>query len=168
MYSIEDGRQIYLSEEQINLLKTLVQPGAEFDDYGSPENEHAVLFKKLFDQQRSDAGAMWVSVYECQQCYGGPEEGGWWYWHYSLEVSEGSTIPEVLVDWFNKWCAQYHDETHEVFDVMIPITMDDLLKATTNDPVLCRSYPIERGYKKMIVLEAQLGSQNTIGRPYYC
>lgn len=35
----------------------------------------------------------WVSVYHVQQCYGGPEEGGWWYYHYNC-------IESHLVFWF--------------------------------------------------------------------
>lgn len=30
---------------------------------------------------------VWVSVYRHSRCYGGPEEGGWWYDRYYLEGS---------------------------------------------------------------------------------
>ena len=28
---------------------------------------------------RDDNAVKWVSIYHARQCYGGPEEGGWWY-----------------------------------------------------------------------------------------
>ena len=37
----------------------------------------------------SPADPCFVSVYRCQRCYGGPEEGGWWYDRNVLEGSIG-------------------------------------------------------------------------------
>lgn len=39
------------------------------------------------DEAYSEAQACFVSLYRREQCYGGPEEGGWWYTRLSLDGS---------------------------------------------------------------------------------
>jgi hypothetical protein len=29
----------------------------------------------------------WLSLYDVERCYGGPEEGGWWYDHWTHHMS---------------------------------------------------------------------------------
>ena len=39
----------------------------------------------------------WLNIYEPIQCYGGPEEGGWWYWYLrptsSMLVDKDAPLP---------------------------------------------------------------------------
>ena len=36
-----------------------------------------------------------ISIYEVNECYGGPEEGGWWYWTWTLESTRSIPHDEV-------------------------------------------------------------------------
>lgn len=36
-----------------------------------------------------------ISIYEVNECYGGPEEGGWWYWDWTLESTRSLPHDEV-------------------------------------------------------------------------
>lgn len=39
------------------------------------------------DKEYNEAEACYVSLYRKEQCYGGPEEGGWWYDVWTLDGS---------------------------------------------------------------------------------
>lgn len=180
MLTIEDGRQIYLSETDIDLLKTLLQPGAEFDDDGYPENDPAILYQKLSDQRRSNPSALWVSVYEETQQYGGPEEGGWWYTHSELTDGQGFTNPEKLVEYYNQAYQQLCDEYHCLYPLadtdQYALTLDYLERCVAAayesdydcDPMCTARFRVDRGETLVLCIEVQLGSQQTVGRPVYC
>jgi len=174
--TIEDGRQIYLSETDLNLLKTLLRPGADFDDDGYPENDQAILYQKLVDQQRIDPSALWVSVYEEMQQYGGPEEGGWWYTHYELSNGRGFTDTEKLLDYYNAAYQELSDD----YDCVLPlvkgaISLMDLEASVAAaqqsdydcDPMCTTRFNVDKGVKLMLCIEVQLGSQATVGRPCF-
>lgn len=38
---------------------------------------------------------VWVNVYKIERCYGGPEEGGWWYNHYECIHSVETTTDQA-------------------------------------------------------------------------
>lgn len=174
--TIEDGRQIYLSEEQIDLLKTLLQPGADMDDDGYPENDQAVLYVKLSDQRRSRQGALWVSLYEETQQYGGPEEGDWWYTHHELLDGQGFTELDKLLKYYNELYAAMRSEYHCMYGLENTLTLEDLERSVAAaqqgdydcDPMCVTRFKVQRHEELTLCIEVQLGSQQTHGRPYYC
>lgn len=46
-------------------------------------NELEELYR-TYQAQSKDPKPVYVSLYEVERCYGGPEEGGWWYNSYQL------------------------------------------------------------------------------------
>lgn len=56
-------------------------------------------------------GRVWVSFYEAAQCYGGPEEGGWYYDTLTLiDSTECTTMSEVAAA-RRKYAGREHDQT---------------------------------------------------------
>ncbi len=56
-------------------------------------------------------GRVWVSFYEAAQCYGGPEEGGWYYDTLTLiDSTECATMGEVDAA-RRKYAGREHDQT---------------------------------------------------------
>ena len=56
-------------------------------------------------------GRVWVSFYEAAQCYGGPEEGGWYYDRLTLiDSTECTTMGEVAAA-RRKYAGREHDQT---------------------------------------------------------
>ena len=56
-------------------------------------------------------GRVWVSFYESAQCYGGPEEGGWYYDRLTLiDSTECTTLAEVAAA-KRKYSGREHDQT---------------------------------------------------------
>jgi hypothetical protein len=173
--TLENGRQIYLGETDIELLKTLLRPGADFADDGCPENDQAILYQKLSDQLRVDPSALWVSLYEETQQYGGPEEGGWWYTHYELSNGRGFTDTEKLLDYYNDALVDLMDVyTYDPVTICLlttPALASSVAAAQQSDydcdPMHTTRFTVDRGVKLMLCIEVQLGSQATVGRPCF-
>lgn len=179
MTNIEDCRQLYLTEKEIDLLKTLVLPGTDFDDDGSIKSDctdeahvASTLYEKLRKQRRGDAGALWVSIYERGDMYGGPEEGGWWYSHYTLVNSRGFTDAESTVAEFNKMCADFAGDDATLHPLTVTALTPKL--ARSDDAgylVTAQSFnagTTADGQTIIVMIETQLGSQMTVDRPFYC
>ncbi len=49
-----------------------------------------------------EAQPAFVSIYNHERCYGGPEEGGWWYDVYQLEGSKAFQSREEAEAWLEK------------------------------------------------------------------
>lgn len=92
----------------------------------------------------SENRMVWVTVYGRRLCYGGPEEGGWWYDH--DEVVESIQLPvrvaqevlkakQVLVEEANKARRPYHS--------------------------------VLGGYKEWVTIEDEKGQHATRHRPQY-
>jgi hypothetical protein len=52
----------------------------------------------------------YVSVYRVDRCYGGPEEGGWWYKRYVLEGSLPFANPTAAESWLDVAKAEVEAE----------------------------------------------------------
>lgn len=78
---------VTLTKEQLELIKNLVADDVNFCDDGSVDiwNEDAKvmnagqIFKQCEIAEHVGVQVAWLSVYEMQRAYGGPEEGGWYY-----------------------------------------------------------------------------------------
>ena len=56
-------------------------------------------------------GRVWVSFYEAAQCYGGPEEGGWYYDTLTLIDSTECTSMSEVASAKRKYSGREHDQT---------------------------------------------------------
>lgn len=74
----------------------------------------------------NEAKQTFVSIYRCQQCFGGPEEGGWWY---NRLILEGS-IPFPAKEDAEKWL----DEAKKQVEKQNEIEAPDRHKAMENLP----------------------------------
>lgn len=83
-----------------------------------------------------------VSVYNRELCYGGPEEGGWWYDWYSLETNE--RVPNNVVDVEQK-----------------------IQELAARFPESENYYSVNGGHTYTIFVEYRAGSMNTTKRPRY-
>lgn len=174
MAELDWCKQIFVTDDEIDLLKTLLAPGTDFTDDGDVNEEatedvqkQTKLFNRLYKQRRGDAEAIWVSVYDMQQCYGGPEEGGWWYWANYLTSSRASTEVKDIVNFWNESCAA------GLTDASLTIDADRLHRAIQDmqdGQLVVLEAPIirDRGEERWVVIELQLGCKMTTERPIYC
>ena len=176
MITIEDCRQLYLTEKEIDLLKTLVLPGTDFDDDGSIKSDctdeahvASTLYEKLRKQRRGDTGAVWVTTYELGDMYGGPEEGGWWYTHYTLLSSRGFTNIESALEDYNSTCKELASDAGQMFEEETITSITPKVTNSDNAGYHIASTRIRDFDMTLVVMmETQLGSHATVDRPFYC
>jgi len=94
--------------------------------------------ENLVEEFGEDLGGYYVSIYNVESCYGGPEEGGWWY------------------DWYVYVGARYY-ETEEEARNQVPIIREKIeegdaerelerIQATANMPEGNSPYLDTEGY----------------------
>ena len=101
---------IFLTLEQLELVRQLVKPSIEYDDDGDmniwAEDENAMNAAQIYRQteiaNKIELQLAWLTVYEVHREHGGEEEGGWGYDHWTLRVTEAHDSIEELVRNFNE------------------------------------------------------------------
>ena len=101
---------IFLTVEQLELVKQLVKPSIEYDEEGEmdiwAEDDNAMNAAQIYRQveiaNKVELQVAWLSVYDVHRAYGGEEEGGWGYDHWTLRVTEVHDSIEELVRNFNE------------------------------------------------------------------
>ena len=112
---------------------------------------------------------MFVTIYNVEQCYGGPEEGGWWY------------------DWWTP-CESFEVANREAADQLCTL-VGDYCKLKTDSEAMQRArntanmpegdspYRDTEGYipkgwgdggEYRVVCEEERGSRQSTETPYYC
>lgn len=180
MTTISDCRHLYLSEKEMDLLKTLLGPGTDFDDDGYPNDKASEetqmltrLYSRLVKQRRGDASAIWVSTYSIQNMYGGPEEGGWWYDHHSLATSKGFTEAEEAIDCYNQTIRDimkaYDLTEHSIAAADLTLLKTRIESMEDGNLVVIQDCLQTDKYEWLeVVIELQLGCMQTTERPIYC
>lgn len=118
----------------------------------------------------TESETCFVSIYHQNQCYGGPEEGGWWY--PVLKLEGGTPFPT------RKAAEDYIKIAEEEVKADNKSTQPDRNRATANLPdEESASYPegyIPTGWSDggelVILIESELGSRDNSNapRPTYC
>ena len=67
----------------------------EDDESKEPDNDMDLAYERY----KLTNKLVYVSLYETERAYGGPEEGGWWYDEYKLEGSKAFTDEEEALDY---------------------------------------------------------------------
>lgn len=89
-----------------------------------------------------DNQIVYVNVYSIERCYGGPEEGGWWY------------------NWFN--CIESYPCRNEVSDLM-----QEQLEKEYNHIKHGDIYSVLGGTDLAVYIEQKPAESQTKERPYY-
>ena len=135
-----------------------------------------------------------ISIYEANECYGGPEEGGWWYWDWTLESTRSIPHAEVS-DYLRQLCEDYgsmsDNEHHPDFEAMSEAYYAFLLETQTqinsykfldyatvgdfaSNPHLTHEVTLwkDNSYHAhtqiCVVFEWAPGMCSTTSRPHYC
>ena len=109
-----------------------------------------------------------LSVYSVTQCYGGPEEGGWWYSFYDLEVTKhfySWEAAEKAYDSLTEWAEEQTKERKRAATLALANMPEG------NDPYLDTEGYIPRhqvGDEEIyLVVEKERGENQTTERPHY-
>ena len=166
---------IDLNEDEISDLLTLLEPSS---DEGDPGEQLYLKLWKLRHQNPIVNNMYFINVYDREQQYGGPEEGGWWYHSMICEGSYGYdcvdwnqiSIPDFrfLIDMFIEQ-LQTEFEGDEVFNFL----NNDNLKTEITEALLRNDYfeyaELDHyGVGRVVAIERQPGAQHNLNRQHYC
>lgn len=172
-----------LDDQQARLIMDLIAPSIEHDADGNIDPDvnpdAANIAQQLNQAQRSDLAILYVSLYEDEQCYGGPEEGGWYYWRTKHIWTNASTDTDEIVTWWNSVIADLAgeavDHIAEENWSMSTLDLSELLAlcegehealAPLKEAMLMHDARTRDTYR--LVLELVPGSQVGSECPYYC
>lgn len=120
-------------------------------------------------QEAEKAGHVYVSLYRVDRCYGGPEEGGWWYNHYSLESYQFCNSRQQA----EKIKEKIEEKVKELNSQEIKDHGEQCLRELE----YCESHGIDDSNSVFgevngpteyyVVIEENLGGQNTTEIPHY-
>jgi len=118
-----------------------------------------------FNGVKINHGRQYVSVYEVQRAYGGPEEGGWWYDVYSLVDTVPVATRKAGLE-VRKFLEEKYKEQNEITG---PLSSS---KGFENLPEGTEDYQIPRGFagdasEIAVFLEDTPGENATKERPSY-
>lgn len=65
------------------------------------------ILKSLYQARGCFVAQPFISIYDAQECYGGPEEGGWWYWNYEHRGSVSYDTKDELMEYLRSQCEYY-------------------------------------------------------------
>ena len=166
---------VTLAEDQLSTLMPLLGPSS---DEGEPNEE---LCNKLYDLSHFNpvaANMYFINIYDRDQLYGGPEEGGWWYHTMLCEYSLGYDcvdwnqigVPDFryLIDMFIEQ-LQTEFDSDEVFNFI----NNDNLKTEITEALTARDYfeyaELDHyGVGRVVAIERQPGARHNTRRQYYC
>lgn len=184
-----DTYNITLTEAQVALLRKLLSPSVEPDGEGGYEgDEDAIgIVRQLDISERICQTGLWLSRYTVEQCYGGPEEGGWWYDWWDLDWSECLTLEDLVTQWNELVCSLYDEATPgceppSVTSLMLTTEQitrraeelhdtdehGELIPNIQEYTLFELSVKLDRYTQAVIAIELCRGSKVSIERPHYC
>lgn len=184
-----DTHNITLTKAQVSLLRELLSPSVELDDEGGYTGDEDALgiIRQLDISEHIGETTLWLSRYTVEQCYGGPEEGGWWYDWWDLDWSECLTLEDLVIQWNELVCSLSDEampgrELPDVNELLLTteqITrraeelrntdehgefIPNLQEYTLFELPVC----LDRYTTAVLVIELCRGSRVSINRPHYC
>ncbi len=163
---------VTLDEDQLSTLMTLLEPSS---DEGDPGEE---LYNKLYDVSQHNpiaANMFFINIYDRDQLYGGPEEGGWWYHTMLCEYSLGYAcvdwnqigVPDFrfLIDMF---IEQLQTEFDEVDILNKPDLKEEIARSLTEHDYYEFAQLDRYGVGRIVAIERQPGARHNTRRQYYC
>ena len=184
-----DTHNITLTEVQVALLRKLLSPSVDpTDDGGYEGDEDAIgIIRQLDISERVCQTGLWLSRYTIDECYGGPEEGGWWYDWCELDWSECLTVEDLVTQW-NELVRNLNDEAmpgHELVSVNeLMLTTEQVMERARKLPEVdsqgelipnIQEYSlfdvcvrVDRYTHIELCIELSRGSHISINRPHYC
>lgn len=173
---------IFLTLEQLELVRQLVKPSIEYDDDGDmniwAEDENAMNAAQIYRQteiaNKIELQLAWLTVYEVHREHGGEEEGGWGYDHWYMRETEPFDNIEGLVRSFN-------EKAHELAEEVCMPSEEIIDKLLTNEELDKLRHNIDTSftYLKMVrfredaysslylVIEVTPGSEATLYKPIW-
>lgn len=116
---------------------------------------------------------IYVSLYEIERCYGGPEEGGWWYDSYQL-ISTKKFFDEEEAHKFQEFLEKDVEESGaNDEDLSSSRGFDQYPDPSNGDPMYDHSdNDIPVGFSglasnQVVVIEKVAGERETNERPHY-
>ena len=184
-----DTHNITLTEVQVAMLRKLLSPSVEpTDDGGYEGDEDAIgIVRQLDISERVCQTGLWLSRYVIEECYGGPEEGGWWYDWSELDWSECLTVEDLVTKW-NELVRSLNDEAmpgHELVSVNeLMLTTEQVMERAQKLPEVdsqgelipnIQEYSlfdvcvrVDRYTHVELCIELSRGAHISINRPHYC
>lgn len=184
-----DTYNITLTEVQVAMLRRLLSPSVEPDDEGgyTGDDDAIGIIRQLDISECVCETGLWLSRYTVEQCYGGPEEGGWWYDWWELDWSECLTLEDLVTQW-NELVQSLNDEAmpgHELPSVSeLLLTTEqitqraeelhdtdehgELIPNIQEYALFELTVRLDRYTEAVVCIELSRGSHVSINRPHYC
>lgn len=135
-------------------------------------NELEELYRS-YQAQSKDPKSIYVSLYEIDRCYGGPEEGGWWYDRHTL-LSSKKFYDEEEAEKFRVFLEKdVEDSGANEEDLSSSKGFDQYPDPSNGDPMYDHSdSDIPIGFSGLasnqrVIIEEVSGERETEGRPQY-
>ena len=176
-----------LTDNQLELIKSLLEPSIVRDDEtGEPDSTQsdplAATIMTQIDRQRAldRKPSLFLSLYETRLCYGGPEEGGWYYYFTERIATELLTFPALIDQWNElvKYCADAYGQVQTPDETtMLTISkLNELVKHVDQSSVNAWAQPVYELHftgdpehvTAIIAIEGIPGILADTHRPYYC
>ena len=173
---------IFLTLEQLELVRQLVKPSIEYDDDGDmniwAEDENAMNAAQIYRQveiaNKVDLQVAWLSVYDVHRAHGGEEEGGWGYDHWTLRVTEAHDSVEELVRNFNEQVCNlaYEVDMDQDIAAHMFITYEEIdsLRHNIDTPFTYLKgvrFREDAYHSVYLVIEVTPGAEATLHRPIW-
>lgn len=178
-----------LTDDQLALVASLLEPSITRDDetgeVNDEENPVAAHLAQQIDRlrplndQRNNV-RLFLSLYETRQYYGGPEEGGWYYFFTECVESELLGL-NALVDQWNElvcYCADEYGQVQtpdETTMLTASILNEAVNRVDRNDLHSMRTPLFELHFtdnphdvEAIITIERVSGCLADTHRPHYC
>ena len=173
---------IFLTLEQLELVRQLIKPSIEYDDDGDmniwAEDENAMNAAQIYRQteiaNKIELQLAWLTVYEVHRAHGGEEEGGWGYDHWDMRETESFDTIEDLVRAFNEKAHELAEEVGIPLEKAIdkPLTNEELDKLRHNIDTSFTylkevRFREDAYYSVYLVIEVTPGSEATLHKPIW-
>lgn len=174
---------IFLTLEQLELVRQLVKPSIEYDDDGDmniwAEDENAMNAAQIYRQteiaNKIELQLAWLTVYDVHREHGGEEEGGWGYDHWDMCETEPFDNIDGLVRSFNEKARELAEEVCLPLEKVIdkPLTYEEIdsLRHNIDTPFtyLKGVRFREDAYSSVfLVIEVTPGAEATLYKPVWC
>ena len=173
---------VFLTLEQLELVRQLVKPSIEYDDDGDmniwAEDDNAMNAAQIYRQteiaNKIELQLAWLTVYEVHRAHGGEEEGGWGYDHWDMRETESFDTIEDLVRAFNEKAHELAEEVGIPLEKAIdkPLTNEELDKLRHNIDTSFTylkevRFREDAYYSVYLVIEVTPGSEATLYKPIW-
>lgn len=172
--SVTTPHLLACTKEQLKLIYDLLRP-----TFGDEENTLASnLVANIMKADYYSCG-LFLSKYECEQYYGGPEEGGWYAWDVDRSWSEYFEDIDELLEHLDQYLID-EDAAPEVFEavpskaqILAYMLEDEEYAGEMSTRSICVAAVAEPGarsydpYVKYVV-EFQPGAEQTTAKEVYC